>query len=59
MTECSKIISLGNSCNVTRLAVDVLNVAFQKKKNWLGNTFFCTAYCINFRFIHLYAQVQI
>jgi hypothetical protein len=28
MTECSKILSLGNSYNVTRLGVDLLNTVF-------------------------------
>jgi hypothetical protein len=58
MAEYSKIISLGNSYNVTRLAVDLLNIVFFLKTTWLGNTFFCTVYCINLKFIQVYMQVQ-
>jgi len=37
MTECSKILSLGNSYNVTRLAVNLMNIAFffKKKPGWV------------------------
>ena len=57
MTESSRIPSLGNSYNVTRLGVDLLNTAFFK--TWLDNTFFRATYCIHFKFIQVYVQVQI
>lgn len=56
MTECSKILSLGNSYNVTRLAVGLQNIDFFL--TWLGNTFVCTVYCKYFRFIQVYMQVR-
>ena len=57
MTESSRIPSLGNSYNVTRLGVDLLNTAFFK--TWLDNTFFRATYRIHFKFIQVYVQVQI